>query len=66
MEERFGNEYKSKSLKVIGPKSPFMTEFEDVKRRFNDLTDTDAIHLDMGLDDSEYYNKEDAEVILNR
>lgn len=66
MEERFGDEYKSKSQKVIGPKSPFMTEFEEVKRRFNDLTLTDGIHLEFGVEDSEYYNKEDAEITLNR
>lgn len=43
-----------------------MTEFEEVKRRFNDLTLTDGIHLELGVEDSEYYNKEDAEVTLNR
>ncbi|KUL88361.1 hypothetical protein ZTR_05059 [Talaromyces verruculosus] len=64
MEERFGDAYTSKSEKVIGPKSPFMTEFEEVKRRFIDTTLIDGIRLDLGLEDSKYYNKEDAEVTL--
>lgn len=66
MEERFGDAYTSKSQKVIGPKSPFMSEFEEVKRRFIDTTLIDGIRLDLGLEDSEYYNKEDAEVTLTR
>jgi hypothetical protein len=66
MEERFGEKYKNKSAKFIGPKSTFMTEFEEVKRRFKDDTDSDIVPLDMDLESNEYYDSEDGDVILKR
>lgn len=64
MEERFGGKYKNKSPKFIGPKSTFMNEFENVKRRFDNDTDSDTLPLDMELESSEYYDSDDGEVIL--
>lgn len=66
MEERFGDSYTSKPSKFIGPKSIFMNEFESLKRRFDMDTDTDVLPLVMDLENSEYYDAEDAEVILTR
>lgn len=66
MEERFGDKYKTKSPRVVGPKSIFMNEFESLKRRFDSDTDTDALPLAMDLESSEYYDSNEGEVILKR
>lgn len=66
MEERFNDAYKAKSSKYIGPKSIFMNEFESLKRRFDSDTDTDVLPLVMDLETSDYYDANDAEVILTR
>ena len=66
MEERFGEAYTSKPSKLIGPKSIFMNEFESLKRRLDMDTNTDVLPLVMDLESSEYYDAEDAEIILKR
>lgn len=66
MEERFGYKYKTKPPKLIGPKSIFMNEFENMKRRFDNNTASDVLPLAMDLETSAYYDLEDGEVILKR
>jgi hypothetical protein len=66
MRTRFGYEFTRQSEKWIGPKSRFMGEFEDIKRRFDDETATEGLRLQMNWDDPDQYDSEDGEVILQR
>lgn len=66
MKERFGDAYKTKPPKLIGPKSIFMNEFESLKRRFDVDTDTDVLPLNMDIETSDYYDANEGEVILQR
>lgn len=66
MKERFGDTYKTKPPKLIGPKSIFMNEFESLKRRFDVDTDTDVLPLNMDIETSDYYDANEGEVILQR
>lgn len=64
MKERFGEEFTKKSQKSIGPKSKFMVDFEDLKRRFSSSTLTDNLPLDMNWNNRDQYDPEEGEVIL--
>ncbi|OKL57977.1 hypothetical protein UA08_06780 [Talaromyces atroroseus] len=66
MRQRFGTEFTSKSEKIIGPKSRFMEEFEGIKRRFDERTETEGLRLQMNWDNQDQYDSEDGEVILKR